>query len=114
MPLIIKSDIVSFLSQLTSFLDPEHKEPERQVGRRNAQVRNAVPCVRQAPGSYETEVDAVAETIGQSRVVFAEDRIDDPLADQLRRIGVGRGVGVNVLQLDLLNDEDGAHLDRQK
>src|SRR6266511_967783 len=98
MPLIIKSDIVSFLSQLTSFLDPEHKEPERQVGRRNAQVRNAVPCVRQAPRSYKTKVDAVAETISQSRTVFAEDRIDDPLNNQLRRIGVAPGIGVNALQ----------------
>src|SRR5215471_16401714 len=106
MPLIIKSDIVSFLSRLTSFLDPAHKEPERQVGRRDAQVGNGVLWVRQAPGSYETEVDAVAETIGQSRVLFAEDRIDHPLADQLRRIGIGRGICVNVLQLGLLNDEN--------
>src|SRR5215470_3675310 len=62
MPLIIKSDIVSFLSQLTSFLDPAHKEPERQIGRRDARVGNGVLWVRRAPGSHETEADAALKT----------------------------------------------------
>ena len=45
---------------------------------------------------------------------FAQDRVDYAFADEDRLSGIGRVIGVDKFGIDFIDDENRAHLNRQK